>query len=261
MDAPSREVLRRLTADLIHINRQTLGTEASLALRWSASPDGRRYTLQLRPGLRFSDGHSCDADDVVFSFSVYLDEAVHSPQRDVLMVGGRPITVRKIDSLTVAHDVRYFPRTNCKTRRLHTLGKRSTNSLGNQRVTRVFVWRSIGIRARVLRVFAVEFDELRVPSHVVEMGVRVDRDYRQLRQALDDLSDFAHAQPRIEQQRSLLTDDQVRDHFLKLMRLVNREHPRTNPVDLEPRIGRRDSFERLIFRARPSRCMDGRAAS
>jgi peptide/nickel transport system substrate-binding protein len=101
IDNPSREVIGRMTADLIHINRQTHRTEASLAKSWTASPDGRRYTVRLRHGLKFSDGHPFDADDVVFSFQVYLDEKVHAPQRDLLVVGGKPLVVRKIDAYTV----------------------------------------------------------------------------------------------------------------------------------------------------------------
>jgi peptide/nickel transport system substrate-binding protein len=101
VDNPSREVFRRMHADLIHINRQSHKTEAALAKSWTASPDGRRYTLQLRRGIRFSDGHSFDADDVVFSFRVYTDEQVHSPQRDLLVVGGKPISVQKLDAYTL----------------------------------------------------------------------------------------------------------------------------------------------------------------
>src|SRR5277367_6019486 len=100
-DAPSREVIGRLTADLIHINRQTQKTEPALAKSWTVSKDGRLYTLKLRRGLRFSDGQPFDADDVVFSFQVYLDEKVHSPQRDLLVVGGKPIDVQKVDQYTV----------------------------------------------------------------------------------------------------------------------------------------------------------------
>jgi peptide/nickel transport system substrate-binding protein len=100
-DAPTRTVLDRLFADLIHINRQTLKTEPSLASKWSVSKDGREYTIELRPNLKFSDGHPCTADDVVFSFKVYLDEAVHAPQRDLLLVGGKPIEVTSIDDRTV----------------------------------------------------------------------------------------------------------------------------------------------------------------
>src|SRR5579863_288463 len=100
-DAPSREVIGRLTADLIHINRQTQNTEPALAKSWSVSKDGQVFTVKLRHGLRFSDGQVFDADDVVFSFHVYLDEKVHSPQRDLLVVGGKPIDVQKIDQYTV----------------------------------------------------------------------------------------------------------------------------------------------------------------
>jgi len=101
VDAPSREVIGRLTADLIHINRASQETEPALAKSWSASKNGQVFTLKLRHGLRFSDGQPFDADDVVFSFLVYLDEKVNSPQRDLLVVGGKPIEVQKVDQYTV----------------------------------------------------------------------------------------------------------------------------------------------------------------
>jgi peptide/nickel transport system substrate-binding protein len=100
-DAPSREVIGRLTADLIHINRASQQTEPALAKSWTVSKDGRVFTINLRHGLRFSDGQPFDADDVLFSFEVYLDEKLHSPQRDLLVVGGKPIEIRKIDQYTV----------------------------------------------------------------------------------------------------------------------------------------------------------------
>src|SRR5229473_2837378 len=100
-DNPSKEVIWRMMADLVHINRFTQQTEPALAKSWKVSPDGLRYTLILRQGVRFSDGQPLDADDVLFTFQVYLDEKVHAPQRDLLIVGGKPIAVRKVDKQTV----------------------------------------------------------------------------------------------------------------------------------------------------------------
>jgi peptide/nickel transport system substrate-binding protein len=100
-DAPSREVIGCMNADLIHINRASQQIEPALAKLWKKSRDGRVFTLRLRRGLRFSDGEPFDADDVVFSFEVYLDEQIHSPQRDLLIVGGKPIAVQKLDGYTV----------------------------------------------------------------------------------------------------------------------------------------------------------------
>jgi len=100
-DARSREVIGVMQADLVHINRATQLTEAALAKSWKISPDGLAYTLILRQGLRFSDGQPLDADDVLFTFRVYLDESVHASQRDLLIVGGKPIAVRKVDAHTV----------------------------------------------------------------------------------------------------------------------------------------------------------------
>ncbi len=100
-DARSREVIGVMQADLIHINRATQLTEPALAKSWKVSPDGLTYTLVLRKGLKFSDGQPMDADDVLFSFRVYLDENTHAPQRDLLIVGGKPIAVRKVDAQTI----------------------------------------------------------------------------------------------------------------------------------------------------------------
>src|SRR5690349_7961550 len=101
LDQPSRDVSRRINADLIHINRYTQKTEPALAKSWTVSPDGKSYTLRLRRGVLFSDGQPFNADDVVFTFRVYLDESVHSPQRDLLIIAGKPITITKIDNYTV----------------------------------------------------------------------------------------------------------------------------------------------------------------
>jgi peptide/nickel transport system substrate-binding protein len=100
-DISSREVIAQMTGDLVHVNRLSQQTEPALAKTWHVSPDGLRYTLQLRRSLRFSDGHPVDADDVIFSFKVYLDEAVHSPQRDLLVIEGNPIGVEKVDAYSV----------------------------------------------------------------------------------------------------------------------------------------------------------------
>jgi len=105
VDGPSRDVVGRIAADLIHINRATQLSEPALAKSWKVSKDGLHYTLELRHGVRFSDGHPFDADDVLFSFQVYLDEKVHSPQRDLLVINDKPIVVRKEGQYTVSFEL------------------------------------------------------------------------------------------------------------------------------------------------------------
>jgi peptide/nickel transport system substrate-binding protein len=101
-DNPSREILGRMHASLVRINRASHETEPDVAESWTVSDDGRRYQVTLRRGVRFSDGHLLDADDVVFTFLVHLDPSVASPQRDLLVVQGTPIRVERIDEHTIA---------------------------------------------------------------------------------------------------------------------------------------------------------------
>jgi len=114
LDLPSKEVISLMSADLIHINLYTQGTEPSLAKSWKVS-DGVHYTLELRRGILFSDGRPFNADDVLFSFKVYLDEKVHSPQRDLLEIDGKTIQVRKLDPYHVEFD---FPKPYAAAERL-----------------------------------------------------------------------------------------------------------------------------------------------
>jgi peptide/nickel transport system substrate-binding protein len=108
-DAASRDVIHRLNADLVHINRTTLATRPELAKSCKISPDGLHYTIELRQGLRFSDGQLFDADDVIFTFQVYLDEKVASPQRSLWVLDGKPVRVRKLGPYRVVFDL---PRVN-----------------------------------------------------------------------------------------------------------------------------------------------------
>jgi peptide/nickel transport system substrate-binding protein len=104
-DSGSREVLQCLMADLIHINRQSLATEPALAKSWKVSRNGLHWELELRQGIKFSDGHPFDAGDVVFTFQAILDENVHSAQRALLMLDDKPIAVRQLDTYRVAFDL------------------------------------------------------------------------------------------------------------------------------------------------------------
>jgi peptide/nickel transport system substrate-binding protein len=103
--ALSKNVIQRMMADLIHINRSTLKTEPSVAKSYTVSRDGLHYVLELRQGLKFSDGHPFDADDVVFTFQVYLDPAVNAPQRSLWIFGDKPVVVRKLGPYRVAFDM------------------------------------------------------------------------------------------------------------------------------------------------------------
>ena len=104
-DTPSRNIANRLMADLVHINRATLKTEPALAKSCKVFSGGLRYELELRENLKFSDGHPFDADDVIFTFQVYLDENVNAPQRGFWIFDGKPVKVRKIDSHHVSFEL------------------------------------------------------------------------------------------------------------------------------------------------------------
>ena len=89
VDQPTRTVQSLLNADLLRINRATHRVEPNLASSWETSDDGRVFTVTLREGIRFSDGHPLTVDDVLFTFRVYLDESVGSAAARSVVRWGR----------------------------------------------------------------------------------------------------------------------------------------------------------------------------
>ena len=95
VDISSREVIAQMTADLIHINRLS-------KIQNPLSPS--RGTLARRPSIHFQTAprpsffrRATGALQMTLflALAVYLDESVHSPQRDALIDGGKPIAVRR----------------------------------------------------------------------------------------------------------------------------------------------------------------------
>ena len=105
VDWPTKTVVSLLMADLLHIDRENQNVYPNLASDWDVSEDGRTYLLTLREGVRFSDGHPVDVDDVLFSLRVNLDEAINSPQRGLFIVGGEPIRARKVGARRIAFEL------------------------------------------------------------------------------------------------------------------------------------------------------------
>lgn len=80
----------------------TLVTIPNLAERWDVSSDGLTWTFYLRPGLRWSDGTSLTADDVVFTFNdLIFNPAVPNSSRDIFTLDGHPVKVEKAGDLAV----------------------------------------------------------------------------------------------------------------------------------------------------------------
>lgn len=80
------------------------GTEVipNIAESWAVSEDGTTYTFYLRAGLRWSDGELFTADDIVFWWEqVETNPAIQANPHEYYVAGGQPMTVTKIDDLTV----------------------------------------------------------------------------------------------------------------------------------------------------------------
>ena len=94
------EVFMLLTqARLVRINRASWELEPWLAEKWTASPDKLTYTLTLREGIKWADGHPFTVDDVLFSFEAAYAEG--SAIASAIQVGGKPLKAAAPDARTV----------------------------------------------------------------------------------------------------------------------------------------------------------------
>lgn len=83
------------------------GTEImpGVAKRYALSEDGRRTTLFLRKGMRWSDGAPFNADSFMFWYEdMYQNKDIVPSPAPEMSIGGKPARLVKIDDVTVAFD-------------------------------------------------------------------------------------------------------------------------------------------------------------
>src|SRR5205823_588059 len=100
-DAASDLAVRFLFSSLVHMDWASQEPGPGLAESWSVAADNRTWTFKLREGIRWSDGRSFSADDVVFTWnSVMLNPEFNRLTAELFRINGRPFTVAKVDDLT-----------------------------------------------------------------------------------------------------------------------------------------------------------------
>jgi peptide/nickel transport system substrate-binding protein len=96
------ELLSFLTQGrLVRVNRTTFDLEPWLAEKWDAAPDGRTFTLHLRPGVTWSDGTPFTSADVLFTMQAVFDPRSESVVANQLTVAGEPIAAAAPDDHTI----------------------------------------------------------------------------------------------------------------------------------------------------------------
>jgi peptide/nickel transport system substrate-binding protein len=100
-DLTTEVITLLLHSPLLRVDRVSQQLEPELAERWTLLPDGVTYRIDLRSGIRFSDGAPFSSEDVVFSFEAAYDPQTRGPLADALQVRGQRLTVRAEGPSTV----------------------------------------------------------------------------------------------------------------------------------------------------------------
>ncbi len=73
-DTSSARINALMFDGLVDINPDTLLPSPNLATKWDVSPDGKVYTFTLKSGVKWHDGSPFSADDVKFSYDLYMNK-------------------------------------------------------------------------------------------------------------------------------------------------------------------------------------------
>jgi len=74
----------------------------NVAKGWQISDDGRTFTVFLRKGMKWSDGHPFTADDFIFWYEdIFQDKELTPVKTPMLATNGKPGTMEKVDDSTI----------------------------------------------------------------------------------------------------------------------------------------------------------------
>jgi peptide/nickel transport system substrate-binding protein len=75
---------------------------SNVAKSWEISDDGRTFTVFLRKGMKWSDGHPFTADDFMFWYEdIYQNNELVPVKIPVLSINGKPGMMEKVDDSTI----------------------------------------------------------------------------------------------------------------------------------------------------------------
>ena len=101
-DATSATMADTMYDGLVTTKADTGEVIPKLAKSFEISPDGKVYTINLRSGIKWSDGKPITADDVVFTWDkIILAGLGNTSTRDSVIIDGQLPKVEKIDDFTV----------------------------------------------------------------------------------------------------------------------------------------------------------------
>jgi len=101
-DSGGLNMLAQTGEFLILDNNQLLTLQPMLATSWKASASGAVWTFTLRPGVKFHNGQTMTAKDVVYTFKQLSDPKVASNALSTFTGVLTPSGVVEVDSMTVA---------------------------------------------------------------------------------------------------------------------------------------------------------------
>ena len=74
----------------------------NVAKGWEISDDGRTFTVFLRKGMKWSDGHPFTADDFMFWYEdIYQNNELLPTKAPTLSINGKPGKMEKVDDSTI----------------------------------------------------------------------------------------------------------------------------------------------------------------
>ena len=87
------------TGEYLCLSTQTLSLNPVLAEKWTPNSTADVWTFTIRQGVKFHNGQTMSADDVVYTFKTYTDPKAPNPTLAGVVV---PDGVQKVDDHTVA---------------------------------------------------------------------------------------------------------------------------------------------------------------